>query len=173
MVTVAAVLSKVTETLAKSPDKEQLAEYLSHALDFPLESIRDDAHLEAAIDKINELIDRPELLAGEEMYLYALTDLVELYESEHIEIPEVSGIDVLRHLMEAGGLKQRDLVSIFGSKSTVSAVLSGKRPLALAHITGLSERFGLPADAFIARTTAANATMPQEVPVEQPDKASQ
>lgn len=165
MVTVAAVLSKVTETLAKSPDKEQLADYLSHALDFPLESIRDDAHLAAAIDKINELIDRPELSAGEEMYLYALTDLVELYESEHIEIPEVSGIDVLRHLMEAGGLKQRDLVPIFGSKSTVSAVLSGKRPLALSHIKGLSERFGLPADAFIERPPARDVAAPGKAEV--------
>ena len=67
-------------------------------------------------------------------------------------MPPVSGVDVLRHLMEENGLRQQDLVPLFGSKSTISEVLSGKRPLALAHITKLSERFGLPADVFIDRS---------------------
>lgn len=94
------------------------------------------------------------------MYLYALTDLVELYETEHIPMPEVRGIDILRHLMEANDLRQKDLVPLFGSKSIVSEVLSGKRQLTLAHITKLSERFGLSADVFIDhRPTASSAPL--------------
>ncbi len=129
-----------------------LADYLALCRAFPLLSIRDDAHLDEAISRIDALIDRDELSPGEQAYLEALSDLVELYEDEHIKMPPVSGVDVLRHLMEEHGLRQQDLVPLFGSKSTVSDVLSGKRPLALAHIVKLSERFGLPADVFIDRS---------------------
>lgn len=135
-------------------DDQRLARYLAHIVDFPLASIRDDAHLAAAISKIDELIDRPELSTGDEAYLYALTDLVELYEAEHLPMPEVRGIDILRHLVEENGLRQKDLVPLFGSKSIVSEVLSGKRQLSLAQITKLGERFGLPADVFIDRSDA-------------------
>ncbi len=118
-------------------DDEERAKYLEHSADFPLESIRDDEHLGAAIAKIDQLIDRPALSPGDEVYLYALTDLVELYETEHIPMPEVRGVDLLRFLMEANDMQQKDLVPILGSKSVVSEVLSGKRPLTLAHITRL------------------------------------
>ena len=131
-----------------------LADYLALCREFPLLSIRDDAHLDEAISRIDALIDRDELSRGEQAYLEALSDLVELYEDEHFKMPPVSGVDVLRHLMEENGLRQKDLVPLFGSKSTVSEVLSGKRPLALAHILKLSERFGLPADVFIDRSPA-------------------
>ncbi len=110
------------------------------------------------------MTDRDELSRGEQAYLEALSDLVELYEDEHIEMPRVSGVDVLRHLMEEHGLRQKDLVPLFGSKSIVSEVLSGKRPLALAHIVKLSERFGLPADAFIDRATAVGEEARQDDP---------
>ena len=135
-------------------DHQERAKYLAHIADFPLESIRDDDHLGAAIAKIDQLIDRPALSPGDEVYLYALTDLVELYETAHFPIPEASGLDVLRFLMEANDMRQKDLVPLLGSKSVVSEVLSGKRPLTLAHITKLSERFNLPADVFIDRAPA-------------------
>jgi HTH-type transcriptional regulator/antitoxin HigA len=57
--------------------------------------------------------------------------------------------------MEEHDLRQKDLIPFFGSKSTVSEVLSGQRPLALAHITKLSRHFGLPADVFIEQATPA------------------
>src|SRR5438552_3593705 len=150
---------KMTSALAE----EELADYLVHCRDFPLLSIHDDAHLDEAIAKIDGLIDREELSPGEQAYLAALSDLVELYEDEHVEMPRVSGAQVVRHLMEAQGLQQKDLVAIFGAKSTVSAVLSGKRPLTLRHITKLSERFGLPADVFIGHTPAAGGATPTRV----------
>ena len=107
-----------------------LADYLALCRKFPLLSIRDDAHLDEAISRIDALIDRDELSPGEQAYLEALSDLVEIYEDEHIKMPQVSGVDVLRHLMEENGLRQQDLAALFGSKSTVADVLSGKRPLA-------------------------------------------
>ena len=143
-------------------DNEQLAAYLAHTIDFPLGPIRDDTHLDAALQKLYSLSDQPELSPGEQVYLDALSDHIWHYEEENIKMPRVSGVDVLRHLMEENGLRQQDLVQLFGNKSTVSEVLSGKRPLALAHILKLSERFGLPADVFIDRSPATGGETRQD-----------
>ncbi len=98
---------------------------------------------------IDQLLDIPERSTAEEEYLQALTDLVAAYEDTHVTIPSVTGVDALRYLMEENGLTQVDLVPQFGARSIVSEVLAGKRRLALAHITRLAERFGLPATVFL------------------------
>ena len=94
-----------------------LADYLTQCRVLPLLSIRDDAHLDKAISRIGAPIDRDALSPGELAYLEALSDLVEIYEDKHIKMPPVSGVDVLRHLMEENGLRQQDLVPLFGSES--------------------------------------------------------
>ena len=119
----------------------------------PLVSIRDDIHLDAALAVIDGLLERPQRSPAEEEYLRALSDLVEVYENAHVEISPVSGVEVLRYLMEENGLTQASLAPLFGSPSIISEVLSGKRRLTLAHIARLSERFGLPADVFIGEPT--------------------
>lgn len=116
---------------------------------FPLRPIRDAAQLDLAITVIDRLVERDDLAASEQDYLDVLVDLVERYEQEHVVLPRVSSVDVLRHLMEENELQQVDLVALFGSKSIVSEVLSGKRRLSLNHIRKLSAYFGLPADVFI------------------------
>jgi HTH-type transcriptional regulator/antitoxin HigA len=50
-------------------------------------------------------------------------------------------VDILRHLMDSTGLRQVDLLDVFGTASVISEVLSGKRELSKAHIAKLSERF--------------------------------
>ena len=55
---------------------------------------------------------------------------------------------MLRHLMEAQGLKQKDMLGIFGTPSIVSEVLSGKRGLTVEHIKKLSQRFRVSTDLF-------------------------
>ena len=67
--------------------------------------------------------------------------LIEAYEEEHLAIPDASPVEVLRALMEANGLRQKDLVAIFGTESIVSEVLHGKRDLNKSHIEKLSKRF--------------------------------
>jgi HTH-type transcriptional regulator / antitoxin HigA len=112
-------------------------------------SIQTEHELKVALDVIDELLDRDELSADEQDYLDVLAVLVERYETAHVPIPPVSGVDVLRFLMEEHGLRQVDLVPIFGSKSIVSEVPSGKRGLSLNHIRRLSRHFHVPADVFL------------------------
>ncbi|MBJ5870933.1 transcriptional regulator, partial [Salmonella enterica subsp. enterica serovar Derby] len=42
-----------------------------------------------------------------------------------------------------------DLANELGSKSNVSNILNGRRALTVNHIKALTQRFKLPADAFI------------------------
>ena len=126
-------------------------EYLALVRAFPLLSIRDEEHLTEALAVIDRLTDKLHRSAAEDAYLYALTDLVETYENAHIEIPPVSGVEALRYLMEENQLTQADLAPLFGAPSVISEVLSGKRQLALSHITKLAAYFGLPADIFLRR----------------------
>jgi antitoxin component HigA of HigAB toxin-antitoxin module len=44
-------------------------------------------------------------------------------------VGDASPVEVLRTLMDANGLRQKDLVPIFGSESVVSEVLYKKRDL--------------------------------------------
>jgi HTH-type transcriptional regulator/antitoxin HigA len=79
----------------------------------------------------------------EEKYAEVLITLIEAYEEEHHSIPDASPIQILRSLMEANDLRQKDMIPIFGAESIVSEVLRKKRALNKTHIERLSKRFGV------------------------------
>jgi HTH-type transcriptional regulator/antitoxin HigA len=120
------------------------------ATGFPPRAIHTDAQLDAAISVMDRFLEQEALSSAERDYLDTLSTLVEAYEREHIPMPAVSGVAVLRHLMEANGLRQADLLDIFPTRSVVSEILSGRRQLTLDHMRGLSRRFGVPVDLFIS-----------------------
>src|SRR5207244_4508687 len=62
---------------------------------------------------------------------------------EHHAIPSASPLEVLRELVKANNLRQKDLVPEFGTESIVSEVLNGKRELNKDHIEKLSKRFNV------------------------------
>ena len=87
---------------------------------------------------------RKKLRTAEEKRLAELlTLLIEEYEQRNAPHRAAGPLDILRHLMDANGLRQVDLLDVFGTPSIVSEVLSGKRELSKAHIARLSERFHL------------------------------
>ena len=92
---------------------------------FPLIHIRDEAHLDEAIELLSDLL-RQERDQGTQEYLDVLTDLVAAYEDEHVPMPDVSEAHVLRELMRSNRLSQMQLAKAVGmAQSTVSAVLTG------------------------------------------------
>ncbi len=116
---------------------------------FPLVHIADDDQLEAASSVIDGLLQE-NLDAGGQAYLDALTDLVERYEAEHVEIADVSEADVLRELMRSHGLSQNRLAKAVGiAQSTISAVLNGHRSLTKEHVIALAAFFQVEASAFL------------------------
>jgi HTH-type transcriptional regulator/antitoxin HigA len=92
----------------------------------------------AVLDKLASK-ERP--TSEEEKYAEVLIMLIEAYEEEHHAIPEASPVEVLRALMEANDLRQKDLAPILGTESIVSEVLRGKRELNKGQIEKLSKRF--------------------------------
>jgi HTH-type transcriptional regulator/antitoxin HigA len=50
--------------------------------------------------------------------------------------------------MDQNGLKQKDLIDVFGTPSIVSEVLRGKRELNIDHITRLSEHLHVSPELF-------------------------
>jgi HTH-type transcriptional regulator / antitoxin HigA len=116
----------------------------------PLLSIRNEHEYDLAVARLNGLLD--EVGTDEQHPLYTLLDtlgtLIHVYEEEHHPIPESSGVDVLRFLMEEHGLTQSDLPEI-GSQGVVSEVLRGKRELNIRQIRALATRFQVSPAVFI------------------------
>lgn len=79
---------------------------------------------------------------------HAVSVFVERYEAKHVHIPAADPIVVLKHLMQAHGLRQSDLSEI-GTQSVVSEVLAGKRELNARQIKQLAKRFGVCLAVFI------------------------
>jgi len=82
-------------------------------------------------------------------YAETLTVLIEHYESENFPVNESKGVDLLEFLMAQNDLKQKDLTGIIGTKSSVSEILSRKRPLNLQHIRALADKFNVKPATFI------------------------
>lgn len=77
-----------------------------------------------------------------------LTLLIENFEDQNYKLKAATPTEVLCELMESNGLKQKDLMDIFGAESTVSAVLNGKREMTREHIKRLSRRFHVSPEVF-------------------------
>ena len=77
-----------------------------------------------------------------------LTLLIEDFESKRYKLPRAKPVETLRFLIDQHGLKQKDLADVFGTRSIVSEVLSGKRKLNREHIQRLSDRFHVSPEAF-------------------------
>lgn len=79
-----------------------------------------------------------------------LVTLIEDFESKEYPIAEHgSPSEALRYLMDEHGLKQTDLLDVFGSQGVVSQVLNGKREISKSQAKRLADRFHLTADIFI------------------------
>lgn len=78
-----------------------------------------------------------------------LTVLIEEFEERAYPLKSARPVEVLRELMQANGLKQKDMLEIFGTPSIISEVLREKRALTVDHIRKLSNRFHVSPDVFI------------------------
>jgi HTH-type transcriptional regulator / antitoxin HigA len=104
----------------------------------PITSERQHGEYLSVLDK---LASKENPTREEEKYAEVLMTLIEVYEESHYSIPDASPVEVLRALMDANDLRQKDLVPIFGTESIVSEVLHRKRDLNKSHIEKLSKRF--------------------------------
>lgn len=94
---------------------------------------------------IKELMRKGEdnLSPEENSLLDLLSNLVEDFEEKAYPIPDAPPNEILKMFLEDRGMKQKDLVPVFGSEGVVSEILNGKRPITLKTAKKLQEFFGL------------------------------
>ena len=130
----------------KAVDQEEYSTLVGRSLPHVIRNERENEHylrlLEALDAKLHPTPAEKELAD-------LLTVLIENFEGERYALKKATPIESLTELREAHGLKQKDLVDIFGSPSIVSEVLNGKRRLTTEHIRRLSERFHVSPELFV------------------------
>lgn len=135
--------------------------------------IRNEIEYDAALAHIDSLMSAakgtPEV---EELELWTL--LVKDYEKKHYPIDPPDAISAIRFQMDQKGLRQVDLVPYIGSKSRVSEVLSGRRPLTLAMMRKLHAGLGIPLEILIREQEPAKkpAKKTAKKPSRSPRKAT-
>lgn len=88
-----------------------------------------------------EQLERKENLSDDESQLAELLRiLIADYRKRHYQL-RGAPLEIIKEIMVANRLRQKDLVDVFGTESIVSEVLNGKRELNKEHIKRLSERF--------------------------------
>jgi HTH-type transcriptional regulator/antitoxin HigA len=121
---------------------------LLEALPRPIETEEEN---ERALAIVNELMSKGEdkLTPEEQALLKLLVRLIEDLEEKAYPIPEAPGWRVLRTLMENRGIRQADLLHIFGSRGIASEVVNGKRAISKAQAKALGEFFKVSPELFI------------------------
>lgn len=113
-----------------------------------LHLLKTTADYENALNRLEELWDAKEGTDEfDELELLGL--LIEKYEQEHYAIDTPSPIEAIKFRMEQEGLMQKDLISAFGDKTTVSKILKGTRNLTVDNIRELHKLFKIPLESLV------------------------
>jgi HTH-type transcriptional regulator/antitoxin HigA len=138
----------MSTTSLSQPDRQ----YLNLVRRFPLRPIRGKRHLAEAMKIAGHLAtyDEGALARGEQDYLDALTVLIEDYQRRlAADLPRVTPLAMLKHLMEERGMNISDLGRVIGSQSNASLILSGQRSISKRVMQRLGQYFAVDPGAFL------------------------
>ena len=112
--------------------------------------IKTEEENDRAILIVEELLAKGGKLSSEESVLLELLGkLIADFEEKFYQPREASPQEVLIEMMNARGLKQKDLTEVFGSKGRVSEAISGKREISKIQAKALADFFKVSAELFI------------------------
>ncbi len=113
-------------------------------------NFRTEAKYEAVLEEISNLLVRDPMNEAEREFLALLSALVQSYEEEHYPVDEfgLRGVALIKGLMELHGLSLDDLLPVFGTMETATAVLQQTSPLTARQINQLATFFNLSRDVF-------------------------
>ena len=116
----------------------------------PPRAIHDAVEFENVREIMDRMTSTPDLTKDQEEYLDTLAVLFEAYEKENppFEDKAISGVEMLKFLMEQNDLNASDLGRLLGDRSLGGRVLKGERSLSKAHIRKLCERFKVGPELF-------------------------
>jgi HTH-type transcriptional regulator/antitoxin HigA len=109
--------------------------------------IESDDDLREARSLVSQLMDseKPEDRAR----LRAQAILLQAYEARHFPVPSASVADIIQYIMDQHDLTPADMAPILGTRSRVSEVLNGRRPLSTSMIRRMRATFKISADLLI------------------------
>lgn len=113
-----------------------------------IKPIRNEKDYDLTLQRVESLMNAE---FGSEAFdeLDILTTLVENYEAKHYPIDTPDPIEAIKFRMEQEGLKQKDLVEIFGNKVRVSEILNKKRRLTLDMIRNINQDLDIPFESLL------------------------
>jgi HTH-type transcriptional regulator/antitoxin HigA len=128
-------------------NKEAYGRLLAETLPEVIETEAQNRRMNAIADRLQSKWDRsPE----EDRLLKLIATLCMNFEEKRYNVQEgVTPAGILADLMSERRLKQADLLPIFGSRSVVSEVLSGKRGITKTQAKSLAQFFKLPVELFL------------------------
>ena len=133
-------------TASPNADLRQYGKLLSRVLPAVIETEKEN---ERMLAELNKLMDKPNLSPAESKLFDLMVRLIEDFEEQHYELYASTPHGILRELMEARGVKQRDLWELFGSKGTASEVINGKRSISKTQAKALGKYFRVSPELFL------------------------
>ena len=115
-----------------------------------LRPLRTEEDYKAALSEVSACFDTepaPGTPDGDRFEI--LLTLIEAYEVKHYPIDLPDPVEAIKFRMDQAGLMPKDLVPAIGRLNRVYEILNRKRPLTLAMIWKLHEKFGIPAESLI------------------------
>jgi len=128
-------------------DERSYAKLLTRVLPQIITTDDENDRLIAELEKFDTR-GRP-LTPEEERLALLMGLLIRQFEDSRYSLGHAEPIEAVRILMETRGLRQRDMISVFGSSSVASDVLNGKRALSKTHVRKLADFFHVPAGLFL------------------------
>ncbi len=125
------------ETMSTATAQPEYAALLAQTLPAVIHSEKENERCIAMLEALDRKEERKaeKLSAAERRLAELLTVLIEDFEQEAYALKPARPVEVLRELIESNGLKQKDLLDIFGTPSIVSEVLREKRCLTVAAVS--------------------------------------
>jgi len=126
-------------------DEAKYGDLLASTLPKVIETEHENERMIAELERLDAL---PAKSPEEESLAELLTLLIEQFEQRY-DLEHAAPLDALKSLMEDRGIRQRDLIGVFGSSSVASDVLNGKREISKRHAKQRAEFFSVPVSLFI------------------------
>ena len=101
--------------------------------------IETDQEFDRMVAKMEALDQNVNPTPEEEALSALLGRLIEYYDNQRHPLPHLPPQKMIQFLMDQRGLRQADLLPIFGSRSVISDVVSGKREPSKAQIRKMLE----------------------------------
>jgi HTH-type transcriptional regulator / antitoxin HigA len=115
-------------------------------------AIETEEENEFYLAEVTKLMQLGETLSpAQERLLKLLVTLIESFEERHYQLKPATPLEILTELVSDRGLKQKDLIPVFGSQGVASEVLNGKRGISKTQAKALGEFFKVSPTLFFDR----------------------